>query len=143
MCLSAVKEIYDNPSPMIVDGWKGFDGTPSKPKVQIPINGTYEVPLDKWIKATDENAKNGIRADDKTTYAPGFHAYADESEVKPWSNQSLRRVYLRQITCLGRQDGKTTVVAQEMFVPSDTKNGWPPRPQSILEKAKNVVAGNA
>jgi hypothetical protein len=142
MCLDLVTEIYDTPSPLIVDGWKSFTGTPANPKLSMSIKGVYEVPFDKWIQATDEHATCGIKADDHNTYAPGFHAYAEESR-KP--TQNLRRVFLRKITCLGQQDGKKTVVAQEMFVPSNP-NGWPPKPddpKSLVERAKNAITGNA
>ena len=144
MCLDSVTEIYDAPSPVILDAWKTFSGTTSKPKLSMAINGVFEVPLDKWIKATDEHATGGIKASDRNTYAPGFHAYAEESEVKRISG-SVRRIFLRKITCLGAQDGKKAFVAQEMFVPSNP-NGWPPKPddpKGFLEKAKGIVAGNA
>ncbi len=128
MCLASVKEAYDNPCPMITDGWKDLKDS-KKPRVQFKVNGSYDLPLDTWITATDENAKGGVVADDRNKYEPGFHAYTDESEltrIKSRFSGTYVRVFLRNITCMGTQDGFKTVVAQEMYVPSDP-NGWPPK----------------
>lgn len=139
MCLSTVKEIYDNPSTCIVDGWKELGSTGS-PRVQMAINGRYDVPLDKWVKATDEHAKSGIKASDNTIYQPGFHVYSDETEFRK-KDSTMRRVFVRNITCLGTQDGKHVIIAQEMYIPSDL-NGWPPKPEkkkSLLSHVKDVM----
>lgn len=141
MCLDAVNEIYDHPSPVVTDGWKEIDAR--KPRFQFNVNGTKDIPFDRWLTATNEHAKSGIKADDGQTYEPGFHIYADEKELK--RKNSCQRVFVRGITCLGKQDGMTVVIAREMYLPSD-KNGWPPRPDdkpSLLDRAKNVILGNA
>ena len=134
MCLSAIKESYDQPSPLITDGWKVFNGTDLRPLFQSRVlGGSAEVPLDKWLRA--EGVRD-IPADDGNFYRPGFHAYSNEDQLngKSW----FRRVFLRQITCLGRQDGKDCVVAQEMYVPSDP-NGWPPKEGGVATKLKKMM----
>jgi hypothetical protein len=140
MCLSIVKETYDNPSGLIMDAWKEFGGTARKPTFQqFTIAKSADVPLDKWITATDEHTPGKkITALDSKPYAPGFHVFYNEQELKEMGG--LRRVFVRKITCLGIQTSKQVVVAQEMFVPSDP-NGWPPKKdeQTFLDKAKRMM----
>jgi hypothetical protein len=64
-----------------------------------------------------------LAALDGKKYQAGFHAYADELEVK---SKFYLRVYLRGITCTGYQDEKRAVIAREMYVPSDP-DAWPPQ----------------
>ena len=139
MCLSTVKETYDNPSKVIVDGWKNIDA--SKPRFQLAVNGSLDIPKDKWITATSEHEKSGqgIKADDGIRYEPGFHAYADEKELK---GKGHVRVFLRGVSCLGSQDGKQVIIAREMYLPSDP-NGWPPKNQTLMDKIKGITPGNA
>jgi hypothetical protein len=126
MCLSAVTESYDRPWTLIVDGWKAFVyGSGNKVRFDnFGVNGSRDVPLDKWIQATAEysNGKD-ISASNGKQYKPGFHVYTDEEQL---TLGLLRRVFVRNITCSGRQYGKNCVIAQEMYVPSDP-NGWPPK----------------
>lgn len=129
MCLTKVTEIYDDPSALVTDGWKSIDA--KKPRFQFKVSGSTDIPFDQWITATNEHAKNGVKADDGNVYEPGFHAYAEEKELK--GKPGYQRIFLRNITCLGVQDGLKVIVAREMYLPSD-KNGWPP---------KNAAPGNA
>jgi hypothetical protein len=132
MCLSNVKETYDPPSELIVDGWKVFAGSPSAPQFEnfaMPNQKLDKpVPLDEWMQASAATAPTGIRADDGKTYMPGFHVYSEEAEIK--KSQS-RRVYIRRVTCMGSQTGKKCVIAQEMYVPSN-QNAWPPLDSPVL-----------
>lgn len=122
MCLSRITESYDLPCPMITDGWKQFSGTEAKPRFSsYTVNGQSDVPLDKWIIASQDRAPSGVRASDGNMYEAGFHVYANE----PKSTKGYRRVFVRNITCRG-EDGQETIIAREMYVPSDP-NGWPPK----------------
>lgn len=138
MCLSKVEESYDIPCTLIVDGWKQFGGTETAPQFSAFMwKGKRAVPLDKWITATDENAKS-VRADDRTDYEPGFHVWAEEPKKKA----GYTRVFVRRITTMGAQDGQKCVIAREMYVPSDP-NGWPPKEKDLMDRIKDVVAGEA
>lgn len=128
MCLSKVTATYDKPSSLIVDGWKNFAGTVMQPRF-TKFGGVVQ--LGVWVTASSAGAPpQGIQADDGKTYKAGFHAYANEGQ-----RRGLRRVYLRQITSTGDQDGMSCVVAQEMYVPSDPSdaNAWPPLLQPATE----------
>lgn len=130
MCLSSVKETYDSPSTLIVDGWKEFAGTSTKPQFQnFPHAGSTTVQLDTWLEITGTEK---IVAGDGKKYDAGFHAYSDEKDLKMdrASTRPYRRVFLRRITCLGMQELNKCVIAQEMYVPSDP-NGWPPKPDPV------------
>lgn len=121
MCLSSVKEIYDPPSDLIVDGWKNFKGGANKPEFSMQTHGgKSDVPLDVWIRA---EATATIMADDKKDYVPGFHVYCDDHA----GSTGYRRVFLRRVTCSGLQGSLKVVIAQEMYVPSN-QDGWPPPP---------------
>jgi len=123
MCLSSVKETYDPSSELIVDGWKSFtSGTVSGSLKFENFSDTVE--LDKWMQASAATAPTGIRADDGKTYMPGFHVYAEESEIQKLGYK-CRRVYVRRVTCMGEQGRIKCVIAQEMYVPSN-QNAWPP-----------------
>lgn len=137
MCMDKVTETYESPSTLIVDGWKLFGGAHDKPTFdQFAFKGSRTVPLDQWIQASDEHAKE-IRASDGKKYASGFHAYSDEKDLK--KRTGFRRVFLRKITSLGMQGSMKTAIAQEMYVPSD-ENGWPPKASGGL---KSLIKGNA
>lgn len=147
MCLEKVKETYDVPCTLIMDGWKDFGGSQLHPTFSsYSLNGSNKVPLDKWIAASGEHIKNKeIKASDGHSYAPGFHVYSDEKEVKPEKNLGLRRVFVRKITCLGMQDKNSVIIAQEMYVPSN-KNGWPPKDDEdggILSRIAGMIPGSA
>jgi hypothetical protein len=141
MCLSRVDEIYDHPSTLIIDGWKNFSGTAAKPKFEIyTLNGSAEVPLDKWIQAEDDHAKK-IRAGDGSDYKSGFHVFIEEPDIK--SQRSFyRRVFLRKITYVGIDNSKKTAIALEMYVPSE-ESGWPPKEKSVMDRIKSVMPGSA
>lgn len=134
MCLSKVTATYDKPSGLIVDGWKGFSVRGTAEGLLAAPSGTelvtaprgVKVQMDAWVKATGAD----LVADDGKYYQAGFHAYFDEHRR---DGRATRRVYLRGITCAGEQDGYPCVIAQEMYVPSDT-NAWPP-----LETTPRVV----
>jgi hypothetical protein len=121
MCLTRVETTYDQPSDLIVDGWKVFLGGASAAPcfAHNKLRGNYAVALDSWITADSVE----IKAVDGKSYKTGFHAYADEHNKH---KDATRRVYLRKITCEGQQDGNKAVVAQEMYVPS-RHDAWPPR----------------
>jgi hypothetical protein len=140
MCLSKLEAVYDKPSALIVDGWKEFAGgsvafSPIrqggiiKPALSF-TNFGGAVKLDTWLVASEVRPPMNITASDGKVYKAGFHAYAEDK-----ARSSVRRVYLRKITCIGDQDGKKALVAQEMYVPSDP-NGWPPQP---VHQAPNKV----
>jgi hypothetical protein len=133
MCLSKVT-VTPAPSDLIVDGWKEFGLKGTKLAFQN-VSGTVET--DKWMQASESGAPTGLRADDGQKYKAGFHAYFDEREAKRFS-VTFRRVYLRNITCIGDQDGRKCVVAQEMYVPSDP-DAWPPLEQSRPSTAKKLI----
>jgi hypothetical protein len=160
MCLTTVKEIYETPSTLIVDGWKEFDGSGKNIFFQnFPFNRRREVPLDKWLVAevnlstdssTDSSTDRGvIRSDDGKEYPAGFHVYADELELKKQGRmERYRRVFVRKVSSFGTQGDLHVVIASEMYVPSEP-NGWPPRPSqdtfdhSLFSRFKGVKAGEA
>jgi hypothetical protein len=120
MCLSKIEAVIDQPSDLIVDGWKEFDG--SKPALSFTNFGGV-LKMDTWLVASEVQPPMNITASDGKTYKAGFHAYAEEGAWR----RAPRRVYLRKITCIGEQDNKKVVVAEELYVPTDP-NGWPPQP---------------
>ena len=147
MCLSTVKETYDNPSSLIQSGYKQFNGTGKN--LTFTINGK-PVEFDKWLSA-DEGATK-MKADDYNYYTRGFHVYEDESDVKNKSGYIL--VYMRKVHTKGTQDGLSVVIAKEIYVPSDPK-GWPPtaspntsftppapsKKELLFDKIKDIVKG--
>jgi hypothetical protein len=120
MCLSKVTTTYDKPSDLIVDGWKEFSGKGNSLSFSA-MGGT--VALDVWLQASASTAKD-LTATDGKKYKVGFHIYAGDV-FERYSSYRYRRVYLRRITCIGDQDGKKCVIAQELYVPSDP-DAWPP-----------------
>lgn len=131
MCLSRIDTIYDQASGLIVDGWKEFLGSKAQPvSLRFKVGISRDVPVDRWLQASDEFAPNGILADDGRTYKAGFHVYADEGR-----SESYRRVYLRGVTCVGKQGGRKCMIAQEMYVPSDAE-GWPPQAAPKEDRGK-------
>lgn len=118
MCLSTVTRAYAQPSDLILDGWKEFGGSSSRPEfINSQFRKTRDVPLDEWLTA---EAKTEITASDLKPYVPGFHVYADEKPGKV-----RRRVYVRRVTYSGTQDRNDCVIAEQMYVPSDP-DAWPP-----------------
>jgi hypothetical protein len=89
------------------------------------------VKLDEWITANGPE----IDAGDSKKYKAGFHVYAEESR-----HDKRRRVYVRQVTCEGMQDGERCLIAQQMYVPSD-ENAWPPKEPSPMKSLLNRVRG--
>lgn len=142
MCLESLKEEYESPSNMIMDGWKEFDGVGNN--LTFQIDGQLVV-FDKWLTAKETRISGLILGGE--SYTSGFHVYCNDEEIrKTWGH--YRHVYIRKVTYLGRQDGKDVVVAKEMYVPSDP-DGWPPHPsfpdnRSFLNKLKaKLPGGNA
>lgn len=125
MCLAKVTESYEPPCPMITDGWKELGSDPKNPSVGMTVNGKSAMPLDTWITATNEHAKTGIKASDGNIYEPGFHVYANEP-TSAYDKKTQRRVFVRNITCRGTDRSCETLIAREMYIPSDP-NGWPPK----------------
>jgi hypothetical protein len=119
MCLDTITERIDQPSALIESGWKTFNMPSGKLQFAVQIHaGSMAVPLDKWIKA--EGGK--IKVGSFKSYEPGFHVYEHERELR---GMAARRVYYRGLHTRGIQDGKTVVVAGELFVPSQP-DAWPP-----------------
>src|SRR5208282_3838850 len=104
MCLSTVKETYDNPSSMIQSGWKLFNG--SGKNLNFTFGGK-QVEFDKWLTADEQI----ISADDRNKYTTGFHVYYDEQEVK--NKPNCRLVYMRNVHTKGTQDGLSILIAKE------------------------------
>lgn len=121
MCLTRISRMVDKPVALIQDGWKNHAPYFS----YLLPDGTSAVVFDKWLKANQIT----IVADDGTRYTTGFHVYIDE-EDKPLG--ATRRVFVRNITYLGRQEKYKCAIADEIYIPSDP-NGWPSKP----EKKKN------
>jgi hypothetical protein len=145
MCLHSIKERNDNPSTMIISGWKEFNGSGKSLRFQNQtLNLKYDVPLDKWITAE----KKAVKGSPSVSYESGFHVWINEKELG--SNYKYRRVYIRKIQTIGVQGGLTVAVADEIYVPSNPDD-WPPKPKdppkkdSILEKTKKMIGkvGNA
>lgn len=120
MCLD---KIHSQPQPVstIESGWKYFDGFSGKP-LQFPhfpngANGTT-VAYDKWIEAANKDKDIG-------GYKAGFHIFTDEAVAKK-TNSTVRRVYYRNVTAIGRDRDQSAVVAQEIYVPKD-QDSWPPK----------------
>jgi hypothetical protein len=118
MCLATVSEQIGKPTTLIQSGWKRFDsGLLGKPKFEnFTLKGSRSVPLDEWLVAEGGTAKG-------SNYTAGFHIFEDEKEKLP---SDKRRVYYRKVHARGRDRALTTVVAQEMYVPSDP-DAWPPQ----------------
>jgi hypothetical protein len=142
MCLEKVKEVYEVPSTFITDGWKSFSRGSVSGKLsfeQFSVNGTREVPMDKWIQADGSQTKNGqIQSSDGSTYMAGFHVFSEESEVKK-DTAKMTRVFVRKVSCSGIDRGKKAVIAQEIFVPSDP-NGWPPQESDEPTPKKGLMS---
>lgn len=133
MCLEYIHEEYEHPSAVILDAWKEFGGSESKPQVQYPVNGSNVIPFDQWVKAEGSRINMGPSKD----YPAGFHCYEDES-TKSY-NPGRRRVFIRRIHTRGRQHGEVVLVASEMYVPKDQKNGWPPTGNEPPEPPKESL----
>ena len=141
MCLDKVRESYDSPSNLVLDGWKVFRGSGSKLEFEN-LSQYNPVHLDEWMKASEST----IRANDGNSYESGFHVYEDET--KTHNNPTKRRVFIRKVTCRGEQGGHPIAIAQEMYVPSD-ENDWPPKPgepdkkeakkESLFDRVKKSV----
>jgi len=115
MCLDSGHYSVDRTT-LVQSGWKDF-GTGSALKFQaFQLNGKKDVPLDKWLTAEGTTVSG-------SNYPAGFHIYVNETEFK---GSKYRRVYFRNAHTHGTQDGKTILVAREMFVPSNPDD-WPPK----------------
>lgn len=139
MCLDSIKEEYETPSPLVQGGWKEFSGTDAKP---ISQQTSKPIPLDQWIKANEVT----ISMSGGGSYTSGFHVYSDDTQISKNKGNYVkyRRVYYRNVTYLGTQDGKEVVIAREIYVPSNQK-AWPPHPsfpdQTLLDKIKDKLPG--
>lgn len=121
MCLDSGHKKLEK-SNVVQSGWKTFVGSYGSNNLQfesVDYKGSRKVPLDKWITAEGDKIKSGTFG----SYEAGFHIYEDDGEIK--SKAGFRRVYYRNAHTRGRQDGKTVVVASDMYVSSDME-GWPP-----------------
>lgn len=130
MCLEKIKEQYDNPSEVVLSGYKVFSGTTSAPCfANQHLKGNNWVPLDKWIVAEPTS----IKATCGTKYDTGFHVYTEEPQkIKSNHQGEARRVYMRKVHTLGEQSNLETVIAQELYVPSNP-NAWPPTGDEPVE----------
>lgn len=124
MCLEKVTETLDGSVTMIESGWKQFSGGARGMVPQFEcqtLGGVSAVPLDQWIKA---EAQVEIPASDRNLYKPGFHIFTDEKAAK--IKNANHRVYFRRPLHLGVDRKVQTVIAQEMYVPTD-QDDWPPK----------------
>jgi hypothetical protein len=150
VCLSAITEQYERPSLLILDAWKTFAGSASRPCFEsYPYRGESYVPLDQWIEA--EGTKDVVSSDGKK-YKAGFHVFEEaKDEPKPYAPR--RRVYVRRVRTKGKQDKDTVLVADEMYVPSDPE-AWPPmsgekgpegKAPGVMDRIKKIAGkgGNA
>lgn len=117
MCLDTIREEYETPSEVVVDGWKTFNARSGDLFSQQTGD---KIVLDKWLQAKESPVHMGGKS-----YTSGFHIFMDEEQAKKKGYR--RRVYARKITILGTQEGIECVIAKEMYVPSDP-DGWPPKP---------------
>lgn len=127
MCLASIKDKTSKPPALVQSGWKQFDGLlPNLRFPHVAYRGSHNVPLDQWIKA--EGDKIGLRGRFTANhYEAGFHIYEDETELRSMTGK--RRVYFCRAHTRGSQGGLTTIVAREMYVPSD-QDAWPPEEAS-------------
>jgi hypothetical protein len=121
MCLSSVVQAYTQPHALIEGAWKELVGRDAAPRF---VNFGGFVPLDKWLRAEEIHPPQDIEAGDGKKYEAGFHVYTEEA-LRGRARARRRRVYVRRVTCVGRQDGDDAMVAQELYVPSDPE-AWPP-----------------
>ncbi len=120
MCLQSITTKFDKPSSVILSGWKHFSGTKQSPMFQhFGLDKDMTVPLDRWLRA-----QGSFIDDNRSGYEVGFHIYENEKEFK--DDKTLRRVYYRNVHTRGTDSNVTTIVAREMYVPSDPE-AWPPR----------------
>lgn len=117
MCLDRGSVLQVLPNTLIQSGWKVFIGNiPAEFRFENQrLRGEGTVPLDRWIVAERNNVGE---------YFSGFHIYEDETESGVGGK--MRRVYYRKAEWRGKQNGKTVIVAQEMFVPRHPDD-WPPK----------------
>lgn len=78
----------------------------------MSYKGEKRVPLDEWIVAEEQPVGN---------YTSGFHVYTDETQKE----SQWRRVYYRHVHTKGTQNGKSVVVARELYVTA-REDDWPP-----------------
>lgn len=121
MCLEKVTETLDGSVTMIESGWKMFSKFNGMQFECQTLGGVTAVPLDQWIKAETQVE---IWATDRNVYKPGFHVFTDEKAAK--SKGANHRVYFRRPLHLGVDRKVQTVIAQEMYVPTD-QDDWPPQ----------------
>lgn len=126
MCLERVDRALDSTNTLIESGWKYFEKDAHQLQFpHQPHGGTKTVPTDKWLRA-EERAEIGA-ARGGMAYKVGFHIFVDERQAKTASfSGKLRLIYYRRSTYKGIDQGQPTVVAQEMYVPSD-QDAWPPK----------------
>lgn len=122
MCLDEVKEKLSEKNELISCGWKEFSSSAGILRFQNNALGkSKDVPMDKWIEAESTKVGNW-----KNSYQSGFHIYSDEVDIQLKNNYNrYRRVFYRGVETIGKQDGKTVVIARWMFVPTDP-DAWPP-----------------
>lgn len=122
MCLDSISRKIDNPSPLIVGGWKQFSGTEDEPKFNVfELGKSNRVQLDEWITAEKVPVTDSMKRG-RVVYDSGFHIYSDEKN-KPGAAKRL--VFYRNVEVIGTQDGFPCVIAREMYVPSKP-DAWPP-----------------
>lgn len=120
MCLQTVQKHIDKPTTLIEGGWKYFNGPDNNLFPHNKWNKVNKCPLDRWITAEGGDIDSG-------RYKAGFHVFTDEAKVRKIPGAAdVRRVYFRRVTAQGVDSGIETVVAQEMYVPSQ-KDAWPPK----------------
>lgn len=134
MCLDSITKQYEAPSPLIVGGFKGFNGTAKKPSFSAYMSSKVVLELDTWIKAEkihgDASAHvtvSGYGRGSSVSYAPGFHGFTGDLKSLPSGYGSIKLpVFYRGIHTIGKQSSVEVVVADELYIPSKP-DGWPPK----------------
>ncbi len=75
----------------------------------------YKVVEDTWMQARPRLPR--------LSYYAGFHKYATKQAAVRASTQPfvVRKVYLRHVRAVGRQNEHKVIVAEQMFIPSSAK----------------------
>src|SRR5271157_3298482 len=105
MCLSTVKETYDNPLSLIQSGYKEFSGTGKNLRSQ---QNNKPIEFDKWLVAEEIE----ILASNGKKYTTGFHVYENESQ----KNRNSTLIYYRKVHTRGTEGIDTVVIAKEIYV---------------------------
>jgi hypothetical protein len=124
MCLDTISQKFDEEITFIESGWKYFNGAHISTFPHNALKGKLHCPLDQWLVAEGKDIAATQSA--YKTYKAGFHIFTDEQKARKQFGSRIREVFFRHPTTIGVDQGIETVVAREMYVPSEQK-GWPPK----------------